>query len=290
MKKIVLVLFGILVVSTISISKVNANSVFSEITTTEELQIQLKESNLVDVDASGHIFLKQDINALDINKVLVSEYLELLNLINEQVDIGTISFDENLKVEPESKEEIAEIIYEYDKKHPEEALFVPENEPSITKGAFSIEENNDNTKMYAITASSSKPYLNARELVESNRRSLKSYLKSQLTFNGQYAMINTIGWWVGKVRPGGSWDYKVVSGYKPWNKEFTMQFYSGVETRNSKWLGNYNYGYTGEELFSLSTLLKGGSAVSYALNFTPDTKAVKNVITRGFNNARTYYP
>ena len=128
-------------------------------------------------------------------------------------------------------------------------------------------------------------------LVESNRDELEEICETaQLLYNPSDAYNFTVGWWVGKVMPEGDWDYKVQPGYSPWYKEFCMLHYDGVvRDHNSKWLGNYNYGYTGELLFSLQTLYNGGDAISYLLNGIPDGSEAKEAIEWGYNDASTYY-
>lgn len=132
--------------------------------------------------------------------------------------------------------------------------------------------------------------LNVVSLVELNRSELEGVYNTYVTFEPGRAFDFTLGWWVGKVKEGGDWDYKVKEGYSPWYKEFTMIMYNGFrEVHNSKWLGNYNYGYTGEFLFSLSTLLKGGDAISELINGVPDEPEVKGTIERGYAEAYYFY-
>ena len=75
--------------------------------------------------------------------------------------------------------------------------------------------------------------------------------------------LATAGYWVGKVREGGDWDYKSQPGFSPYDKMFCCS-YGGLtkQHRTSEWLGNYNYGYTGSFLFSLGILHFGSSAVA----------------------------
>ena len=276
MKKVIGVgLIAITIGSSFGISGVSANTKLNA-NTVKELQNQLKERHLVNIDKDGMIKLETDLSTLNVNADLEKEYLESMDFMNEQIEAGLISFDSNFNVEEQNKKETEETvdkIYDYDKQHPN---------PEKPQQQFSA--------LMKAKASSGTPYLDAKELVEENRRELKRTLKSSTAFNYQAGLNFTTSWWVAKVKPNGKWDYKVVSGFKPWNKKFSMLLYSGVEIRNSKWLGNYNYGYTGEILFSLKTLKAGGDAVSYALNFEPDSKAVKAVISRAFKDARTYMP
>lgn len=77
----------------------------------------------------------------------------------------------------------------------------------------------------------------------------------------QSAYTSSIGYFVGKVREGGSWDYKSLPGYRYWYKEWLAITYSGRRTINSEYISNYNYAYVGETLFSKTVLLIGGAGV-----------------------------
>ncbi|WP_223204365.1 polymorphic toxin type 44 domain-containing protein [Alicyclobacillus suci] len=97
------------------------------------------------------------------------------------------------------------------------------------------------------------------------------------------------GWFAGKEAPGGAWDYKIQPGYSPWDKIFSCTTYHGVEDENSDWLGNYNYGYVGEYLFSESVLLTaswadGVMSGDTGANETED----ENNIRSGYSDAEAY--
>lgn len=84
---------------------------------------------------------------------------------------------------------------------------------------------------------------------------------------------------------GGDWDYKVVPGYSPYYKEWTAVQRYTTSTKTSEWFGNYNYGFTGSYLFSLSTLLAGGDGVSLIFHHTMDDLQDKTDVTQGYNES-----
>ncbi|WP_050691172.1 polymorphic toxin type 44 domain-containing protein [Priestia megaterium] len=130
--------------------------------------------------------------------------------------------------------------------------------------------------------------LNLKGLVESNRNELEKFNASVLKTSPGSAYNATVGYFVEKVQEGGPWDYKVRSGYKPWYKEFNASTYNGKKVINSEYIGNYNYAYTGELLFSKKTLLIGGGAVGVVVGQPEDSK-YKDVITKGYNDAVKYW-
>lgn len=232
----------------------------SEIDTVESLHDYMKKADLIMKSSDGTIQVINESSLENIDESLIKEYYKRLNLLNEHIKEGILSIDQNLNVEPFTVEDIAERVFEADQK-------------SV------------HIQPYSRAAT-----LHVKSLVELNRKELENVMRTHVTFNPNGAYAYTVGWWVGKVKVNGDWDYKVKSGYSPWNKKFTMHLYNGrVEVHDSKWLGNYNYGYTGQYLFSLPTLYAGGDAVSYLLNWRPDSEETKRVIARGFNDAKKYY-
>lgn len=103
-------------------------------------------------------------------------------------------------------------------------------------------------------------------LCSSNYNTLKNFYWSSfiLTLTNPYinAWETTAVYWVNKVREKGDWDYKTQPGYSPWNKAFCAYYDGYYHHITSEYIGNFNYGYTGSYLFSLSVLHAGSYAVS----------------------------
>ncbi|SDZ68439.1 toxin 44 [Evansella caseinilytica] len=244
----------------LSLGVTNAASNFSEIQTTEELHQELKNQKMILLDENGMIALPDNIDSLGAKQNLIDEYINMIDLTNQQIEDGIISMDQELNVEPFTVEEVADKVYQLDQKQNE--TLQPQADSCIS----------------------------LVHLVEKNRDELEEVFRTQLAVNPTSAYTFAVGWWVGKVMEGGAWDYKIQPGYAPWYKTFCMLHYNGVVLEhNSKWLGNYNYGYTGELLFSLSVLHAGGDAISYALNWRPDGKEAKDAIEWGFSDAYWFY-
>ncbi|WP_084243194.1 polymorphic toxin type 44 domain-containing protein [Planomicrobium okeanokoites] len=257
MKK--LLTFGMLTFSLLLTSpEITDASNFEKIETTRELHLELKDKELVYLNDEGLITVSDKFNKLKIDDMLAEEYKEVVNTLNSNINNGIISLDKKLNVLPFEIEEVTDRVYKNDKKDVE------------------LKDNEFSTMA---------TYLNAIHLVETNRDELVDQYNAVYSYSPRTAYSFSVGWWVGRVKEGGKWDYKSVSGFAPWYKTFSMRLYTGTEIHNSKWLGNYNYGYTGEFLFSKSILLAGGDAVSLGLNWTPDTQTVKNTISRGYNDA-----
>lgn len=146
------------------------------------------------------------------------------------------------------------------------------------------------------------PSKNIKNLVIANRNNLESFLSSQkslVKWGGGDPYTATIGYFVGKVKPRGSWDYKTVSGYAPWYKKFLGTFFDGTQVIDSAYIGNYNYGYPGELLFSKKDLLAAGDGVSIITTFMTniqkgqfkaslDSEGDKAPVRRGFDKAVKY--
>ena len=82
----------------------------------------------------------------------------------------------------------------------------------------------------------------------------------QISNPGVDPFNSTIGYWIGKVRPNGSWDYKSLAGFK--GNSF-CSYYSGAFNHiTAEYIGNFNYGYTGSFLFPLSVLYGGSRIVA----------------------------
>lgn len=68
------------------------------------------------------------------------------------------------------------------------------------------------------------PPLKSYSLAQSNRSELEGFYWSVVDSNKYNPFpidpyLSVVGYFVGKVRPGGDWDYKVVPGYGPWYNE-----------------------------------------------------------------------
>jgi len=128
------------------------------------------------------------------------------------------------------------------------------------------------------------PVLDAYAIADDNYQTISDYFDAIQVYAPWSAYPSTVGYWISKVQEGGSWDYKVKSGYTPYNKQWqTLTLYTS-SVRTSEWFGNYNYGYTGRFLFSLNILHAGGDGVSYIFNHTMDDQADHDAVTFGYDD------
>lgn len=128
--------------------------------------------------------------------------------------------------------------------------------------------------------------LNLGNLVHNNYNDLESEFMTQMKYNPDGAFYATTGIFIAWVKPNGIWDYKTKPGYSPWNKEFNCTYglnSSKRAIRTSEYIGNYNFGYTGQLLYPLTVLKTGSFVVS---GFDPKDVEDYPAIEEGFADAR----
>ncbi|MGG6313780.1 polymorphic toxin type 44 domain-containing protein [Paenibacillus macerans] len=194
---------------------------------------------------------------------LVHILITWMDDVNFAISVGGVSFDSNFDIKVASQNEITNIVFSNDliKKRIDEGLVHPYSDPGAppTLQAYHIASNNYDYM---------ERYLNA--------------IAGGILGDPNKAVTAPIEMWVGKVKPNGEWDYKAVNGYKPYNKEWTAYTRNSIEIKTSEWFGNYNYGFTGSFIFSLSTLYTGGDLVSQIKNGAPDDFSDKQAIAQGY--------
>ena len=81
-------------------------------------------------------------------------------------------------------------------------------------------------------------------------------------YEDEHNYIDTVTYFVDKVKPGGDWDFK---SQEDWSLDSdTTYAYNGVELRYDD-IGNIHYGYVGRVIFSSNMLLfSGGEVQIYA--------------------------
>lgn len=129
----------------------------------------------------------------------------------------------------------------------------------------------------------SEQYIEMIAICENNYQFLVSHFNSMLvlqttdpTFN---AWLSTASLWVSRVRPNGSWDYKVSAAYGPYNNVLCSYYKEAYRHITAEYFGNLNYGYTGSFLFRLDILHFGSSVVS---GFDPADEADWPAIDEGY--------
>lgn len=218
--------------------------------------------NLVTINENGEIILLASENEIGISNKQYKKLIEKIESINFLVGKGLVEVDNSYNVIIPSLEEIANISSDM------------EAEESINITPLAIDPG--------------LPSLPLTSIVTTNRRDIEKVFNAFLKTNPMQASSATIGYFVGQVREGGPQDYKVHPNYRYWYKEWNASTYQGNRVVTTEYLGNYNYAFVGEFLFSKQILLIGGGAVGIGVGIPDDAKD-KEAITQGYNDAVTYW-
>lgn len=199
-------------------------------------------------DINGQIVVTEGVNQLATVNI-VEEFRMDMNLINILINVGLCRLDSYTY----------EIIFT-----PEEYLNNP-NSPAISSEMLSSLSIQVRPNAQEPIEGNPPTYINLGTLVHDNYTFIKNTYNDVAKYDPGQAWPATVGIWVSLVKSGGAWDYKVQPGYAPWNKTFNAHFglnNSKYRVVTSEFIGNYNYGYTGRFLFSLSILKAGSFAPS----------------------------
>jgi hypothetical protein len=133
--------------------------------------------------------------------------------------------------------------------------------------------------------------LDLRGMVRSNRSQLENYYwdvyySSAASGNpSQTALVSSAFWFKGKVQARGPWDYKTQPGWGGSSKQWYAETHTGFRYVTTEYIGNYNYGYTGQFLFPLQILWYGGQYANGNI-WVPEDKNDRAAIQDGFNDAK----
>jgi hypothetical protein len=214
-----------------------------------------------------------DIHVLDISEESAQNYASFISNLNDIAELGVITINNDFSISTLPSEEATKIIYERDQ--------AQMNTSSQSSNAFDIQKVVESPSQLKQT----RPTLNAYSIAKSNWSQLMNYYTAVAVTSPTSAWTSTVAWWVAKVKPGGAWDYKSLSGYSPYNKTWNAVQKNTTSTKTSEWFGNYNYGFTGKALFSLNTLLSASKMVSYGYSHAPDSDEDIAAVTQGYNEA-----
>ncbi|MDR0267983.1 polymorphic toxin type 44 domain-containing protein [Paenibacillus sp.] len=228
-----------------------------------EIHQTVVETGLASLNENGEIVIHTTAEDIGVDPSLFSNYLENMNNINFAVNEGGVYFDENFDLKVLPQEEIIMQVYEKDQEKKEQRI-VPFGDPGA-------------------------PLLQAYNIASNNKRLVENFynaIAGGIFGDPQAAYSATVGMWIAKVMEGGAWDYKLSSnGYGPWYKEWLAYTKNGNSIRTAEWFGNYNYGFTGKFLFSLSMLHAGGDGVSLLFNHALDDAQDKADVAMGYNES-----
>ena len=234
----------------------------------EEVHHYVVDNGLVSLNDDGTLSVNTTELLPNVDSELLEDYKDSIKDTNDIILAtgGAITFDQNYNLNIGTQEEIAEGVFQTDqnKQFSNDSIISPMADPDAPRN------------------------LNVYYIAGKNRDHIKKFRKTLSTtigVNPSSVFSATVGYWVGKVKPGGAWDYKTVSGYKPYNKMWKARVKNGTQLRTSEWFGNYNYGFTGKELFPLSILLAGGDGAGIVFGSGPDDEKDKAAIRQGFKES-----
>ncbi|NQX46942.1 hypothetical protein HQN87_16510 [Paenibacillus tritici] len=226
-----------------------------------EIHQTVVSKGLAMIDNAGKIAINTNALQLGVDEFLFNKYLENMDSINFAIEIGGIHFDKDFNVKIGTKEEVIRDVFEKDQERTNELSFVvPFSDPGAP------------------------PTLSAYNIAYTNRNQMINYYQSLaggIFGDPEAAYSATFGYWVARVQAGGAWDYKSVPGYTPYYKQWTMSLKYNNELHTSEWFGNYNYGFTGSVLFSLSALYAGADGAGYVWGNGPDDAADRQAVNQG---------
>lgn len=240
-------------------------NVFAEesLNTTKEVHDKAIELGYVQ-HVDNKLYVNKDIYNLA-EKEIIDLYLQEIESVNNLYEKNLVTITENLSIEPLDTEEVIKVVY---------------------KSSSNLEPSD----ITILSPDHGLPYINLVGLVTANRNEIETVYNDYLALSRLGANINpwalTTGYWIGKVQEGGPWDYKRVSGFSPWYKQWWAYTYSGERQITTEYIGNYNYGYTGEFLFSLNILYLGGQIANGLKFWEPEDQEDRNAIRDGYYDAK----
>jgi len=239
------------------------------------LRNELIVDGIIFLDESFHFTMKVDFNKLRISENEILQLERMNNFINDALDCKILSVDKTtLELSScEITEESLELIKQMDV---EKAINLIESKPVVLGASHSC----------------SLTKLGFGNMVRANRQNIRNYYNQMVELKYSNPKIvpyyATCQYWYAKIQPGGVWDYKVQSPYKPYNKYFCMTYGINDSKKNyhrtSEFMGNYNYGFTGRVLFNLTTLKLGSNYAASGNPFIPDTDDYP-AIEEGYNDS-----
>lgn len=250
----------------VSIDHISAADVsFSDVA---DIWIDLRDSGKLLVNEQGLFYVEENEYA---NTIAYKRFLQVVEHCNIAIAEGVLVATE------ENSVQIADgaiVDYEQALEDLDEYYTLP---PRVDAEDIGVDE------AQPFAAHCSAQSVNVLSICESNYQFLVTHYDSMMivqmtdpTFN---AWLSTVSLWISRVRPNGSWDYKVSSTYGPYNNPLCSYYGGTYHHFTAEYFGNLNYGYTGSFLFNLNTLHFGSSAVS---GFDPADESDWPAIDEGY--------
>ena len=221
----------------------------------KELMDEAFESNALIVNVAGKFEVIEPLLSIIVPQNIMDDFNYRIGLLNSAIDMGLLEVDPVDGAVDETqytKQQFSTL---------SQQLIVKDEGSVSTESITQSSEHTDTTTPQA-THYCTYGKLSVGFMVSANRQILVDYYESILAVNPTVAINSTIGYWIGRVAPGKSWDYKTDPEIGPWDHMWCCDYWTYTNVhKTAEWIGNYNYGYTGSFLFSLDVLKAGSFAV-----------------------------
>ncbi|KYH30783.1 hypothetical protein CLTEP_24920 [Clostridium tepidiprofundi DSM 19306] len=207
-------------------------------------------SRYVIKNQDGTVTISKQIYKINISPYLIKKYITMIDEINKGVKLGIIYFDKNLSAQV--IDDVENYVY---------------NRRNNTLKEYM---NNYSTKDVGIMSLPDEPpYFNITYTCHKNAKELQDVYDAAEATRIINPNVNpwlvTVGYWVGKVREGGDWDYKRELG---WNTEYKIIIGGKVDYVYGEDIGNIHYGYTGRSVGFSQVTLKSAAGLVQVLSGT----------------------
>ncbi|SHK61887.1 polymorphic toxin type 44 domain-containing protein [Paramaledivibacter caminithermalis] len=207
-------------------------------------------SRYVIKNQDGTVTISKQIYKINISPYLIKKYITMIDEINKGVKLGIIYFDKNLSAQV--IDDVENYVY--------------------NRGNNTLKEymNNYSTKDVGIMSLPDEPpYFNITYTCHKNAKELQDVYDAAEATRIINPNVNpwlvTVGYWAGKVREGGDWDYKRELG---WNTEYKIIIGGKVDYVHGEDIGNIHYGYTGRSIGFSQFTLKSAAGLVQVLSGT----------------------
>lgn len=236
--------------------KLYTNQEISQIEYYQDVFQFIKNNDLLTMNNENHLIVSPLLT--DYFDSETCEYImKAFSSFNREIDFGTVSFNyDKFEFTPGNGIGTSNKNYAERKYHEERnAIFQQFNDSKVFSDQKSVS--------YAAATKTIWVY----GICNENKNEIKDLLRFYLEVspsNPTGAYSNAVSAWVSRVRPGGVWDYKLVSGYANFLLSDIPTAYQRLisGTFSAEYFGNFNYAYTGEYLFSRQVLIAGSIAAA----------------------------
>ncbi|RJE90440.1 hypothetical protein D3P07_09630 [Paenibacillus sp. 1011MAR3C5] len=248
----------------------------------KRIHTEVVNRNGLSLNENGQMEINVTAEDVSLDKEIFDKYLLKIERSNYLVSVGGVYFDNNFELVFLPLEEAVNDIYTKDMEKQKLNNILNEDvqrESSLREEIFAKN----------LIPLNIPPDLFAYQIVKANKQEIQDYYLVALYIEGNrpQALLATTALWISRITNQGIWDYKVQPGYTPHDKKWMAYTRSSQypSTRTSEWFGNYNYGFTGRFLFSLSILYAGGDGAGIMWGNGFDSVEDKAAIKMGYDES-----